>query len=112
MHWIKNGLLILPLVLAVYLALQTKNLAADNAEMAEQNKQLKAQRVAQEAELNQLTERNANLEQLFKQKQQRQQQVEVQLREDISSLRQALAQDECYHRPWPRNVVERLQQPY
>ncbi|KJF83561.1 hypothetical protein UA31_03235 [Photobacterium angustum] len=112
MPWIKSLLLIVPLVLAVYLAMHTKSLAADNAKMVEQNKQLKAQQVAQNAELNQLTERNADLERIFKQKQQRQQQVEVQLREDISSLRQALAEDECYQRPWPNNVIKRLQQPY
>lgn len=110
--WIKRGVVLIPLLMAFFLALQLKTVATERAMLAEKLKQVSSLNADNEAEIKQLITQNANLEQLFKQKQQRQQQVEGQLRDNISSLRQALAQDECYQRPWPRNVVERLQQHY
>lgn len=97
---------------ALYLAVQSRKMAEENAMLSEVVKQLKAEQAINDAEISKLTERNATLEKIYQQRAAQQQKTEVKLREDISSLRESLAKNLCYQRPWPHDVVERLQQPY
>lgn len=110
--WIKTLLLIVPLIIAVMLALEVGTLKAKLAETVAARDSAQAANQVNSAQIKSLVTRNRNFSEMLTQRKQRQIDQEAKLRETTKSLHQALAKDECYQRPWPADVVKRLQQPY
>ena len=64
------------------------------------------------ATINALQDENSNINTLLVKRKQQQNQAEGKLHADITQLKAALADEECYLRPWPSDVTERLREPY
>ncbi|WP_143699682.1 hypothetical protein [Vibrio sp. ES.051] len=59
-----------------------------------------------------LTEENHDSNQILVERARQHSMIGEQLNEDIETLRHQLADDECYQKPWPSDVTDRLRQPY
>ncbi|MEZ9564820.1 hypothetical protein AB4226_06580 [Vibrio artabrorum] len=65
-----------------------------------------------QATIETLTQENSDANQLLVDRAKLHSTIEEQLNEDIEMLRGELADDECYQKPWPSDVVNRLREPY
>lgn len=111
-QWIKTviglGLTVSIVVFALALSqtkteLVTAKATANNAHLANQVNQ---------AQIKALTQRNTQLDTLLTQRREQQLHQEATLRETTTALRHALEKEACYQRPWPDDVIKRLQQSY
>lgn len=65
-----------------------------------------------QATIETLTQENSDANQLLVKRAQQHSTIEEQLNEDIETLRGQLAGNECYQKPWPSDVANRLREPY
>ena len=111
-QWIKTlmglGLVALVVVFGMVLSetkteLVTAKSAASHAHIVNQVNQ---------AQIQALTQRNTQLDTILTQRREKQLHQEATLRETTTALRHALEKEACYQRPWPDDVIKRLQQSY
>lgn len=65
-----------------------------------------------QATIETLTQENSDANQLLVDRTRLHSTIEGKLNEDIEMLRRQLADDECYQKPWPSDVANRLREPY
>ncbi len=65
-----------------------------------------------QASIDTLTQENSDANQLLVKRARQHSTIEEQLNEDIEMLRGQLVGNECYQKPWPSDVANRLREPY
>ena len=110
--WIKTiGLALLLITIAMmWLALQASE--AKENELSAKLGKASADNAVNLVTINTLQDENSNINTLLVERKKAQNQAEGKLHADITTLQKALANDECYQRPWPSDVAERLREPY
>ncbi len=110
--WVKVAVLALLLIslAAMWQTLQTRE--ANINELSARLEKSSADNATNLATIDSLHDENSDINTLLVERKKAQDKAEGKLHADIAALKAALANDDCYQRPWPPDVTERLREPY
>lgn len=110
--WIKVAGLALLLAAIVMMRLALQASEAKENELSAKLEKASADNAINLATIYALQDETSNINTLLVERKQAHDQAEGKLHADIAALKTALANDECYQRPWPSDVTERLREQY